>query len=195
MDLQELVAKVEMLQRQQQELLDRQAIRDRLTAYARGLDRLDVALVRSAFHDDALIDHGVVVQGPDFFAAWAVDTHRRDAGAHLHYFGTHTCELDGDTAHAETYWLAAVMGHGGDALTIAGGRWLDRLERRDGEWKIAARKLVPEWSGTPVIKAVPELSLKLREASVKSRRDRADPSYQRPLTIDPERVGYEDPTF
>jgi hypothetical protein len=195
MDLEALNARIARLEAQQRELADRQAIRDCVTRYTRGLDRLDVEMVRSAFHDDALNDHGVVVKGPDFFADWAVEEHRRDAGGTLHYIATHSCELDGDVAHAETYWLAAVRHPGGTGLTFAGGRWLDRLERRGGEWKVAARKLVQEFSSPPMLDAENEISAKLREAAAKSMRDRTDPSYERPLTIDPARIGYRHPDF
>ena len=44
-----------------QELIDRQRIYECLLRYTRGMDRLDRELVLSAYHDDAVEDHGPVV--------------------------------------------------------------------------------------------------------------------------------------
>jgi hypothetical protein len=195
MDMQDLGAKLDLvlaqqrtLIEQQQALLDRQAILDCVTAYTRGLDRLDAELIVSAYHPDAMDDHGMIVAGPGPFAEWAVDMHRRDTAGTLHYQATHSCEIDGDVAHAETYWLGAVRHGGGEGLTFAGGRWLDRLERRGGQWKIVVRKCIPEWSGTPLLQPMNEISRELQKLSPRPARDRTDPSYERPLTIDPARA-------
>src|SRR3546814_6144188 len=67
-----------------------------------------------------------------------------------HIITNHSCELDGNIAHAETYWLFAALDRNGRNLTIGGGRYVDRMEKRDGEWRIAARKCVPDWGGQPV---------------------------------------------
>ena len=44
-----------------QHLIDRQAILDCLTRYGRGVDRFDRELVLSAYHPDAIDDHGAFV--------------------------------------------------------------------------------------------------------------------------------------
>lgn len=187
MTLEELAARVEALERQNRELADREAIRDCVTAYTRGLDRLDVDLIRDAFHPDAIDDHGIIVAGPAELAHWAVELHREEATGSLHFTGTHSCEIDGDTAHAETYWLGTLMDNAG-RYNFAAGRWLDRLERREGQWKIITRVCIPEWSGRPQMEAAPEVSQELRAQSALPKRDRSDPSYVRPLEIDPVRV-------
>ena len=47
-------------------------------------------------------------------------------------------QIDGDLAHAETYYL--FVGRNRDQTNwIAGGRYIDRLERRGGAWRIALR--------------------------------------------------------
>ena len=49
-------------------------------------------------------------------------------------------------AHTETYYL--FVGRNRDESNwIAGGRYLDRLERRDEQWRIAPRTNAIEWSG------------------------------------------------
>ena len=55
------------------ELLDRQEIHDCLMRYSRGVDRLDPDLIRSAYHDDAIDDHGMFVGTRDEFVDWVID--------------------------------------------------------------------------------------------------------------------------
>ena len=51
-------------------------------------------------------------------------------------------EIDGDVAHAETYWFYGAKNRDGSNW-LAGGRYLDRLERRDGAWRIVHEHLSP----------------------------------------------------
>ncbi|MBL8554849.1 MAG: nuclear transport factor 2 family protein [Phenylobacterium sp.] len=74
-----------------------------------------------------------------------------------HQTGNMLIRVEGDTAWAETYVIAfhavptsAPAGGfwgGRDAPYegVAGGRYVDRLERRDGRWKIAERQTLVEW--------------------------------------------------
>jgi hypothetical protein len=63
------------------------------------------------------------------------------------------------------------------------------MEKRDGEWRIAARKCVSEWGGVPQASKVPaEFLIMLRESGVVAR-DPSDSSYERPLTVDHARIG------
>ena len=38
------------------------------------------------------------------------------------------------------------MNRQGQPLTMGGGRYVDRLEQRDGRWAIAARVCLRDWS-------------------------------------------------
>jgi hypothetical protein len=185
----DLEAKLDLVLKQQQELLDRQAIRDCLTRYCRGMDRMDDEITLSAYHPDAIDDHGAIAAPPGPFVDWANDTHRRHSSLMQHMLTNHSCEIDGDTAHAETYWLAVARHKDGRAVTLSGGRYLDRLEKRDGRWAIAARKCLVEWCGTPAMEPMPEADRRVMSQAGEPRRDRLDPSYERPLTIDPARLG------
>ncbi len=66
----------------------------------------------------------------------------------MHFIGNEYVEVDGDSAHSETYFIsyATISDSGKSASRSRGGRYLDRFERRDGEWKIARRLLVDEWN-------------------------------------------------
>lgn len=178
------------LARMVRELHDRQAIRDKIHAYCRGVDRMDRALLLSVYHPDAIDDHGMFVGGPEAFADWALALHGRLQHAHQHIVTNHSCDLDGDVAHTETYWMFAGMNRDGAPLNLGGGRYLDRFEKRDGEWRIAARKCVPEWGGVPGPSWLsPEAAAALASGGTVAR-DRSDSSYERPLAVAPERIGF-----
>ncbi|ANZ26746.1 hypothetical protein A4U64_20180 [Rhodococcus sp. WB1] len=183
------------------ELQDRQSIRDCLMTYSRAVDRLDRELLLSVYHPDAIDDHGVFVGSPEEFADWAIDMHTRTHLSHQHAIFNITCELDGDVAHTETYYMFVGLNREGTPLTMSGGRYLDRFEKRDGHWAIAARACIRDWApldsipdqldqvAMTVVKNLPERTKTLMRTGPQPRRDRSDISYQRPLTIDPSRLG------
>jgi len=186
-----------------QYLLDRQAIWDCVQRFARGVDRLDVDLMRSAFHEDALDDHGVFAGTAEELADWVVKVTGKGLLTAQHLVGTHTCELDGDVAHAETYYLFFGMtaNGAGDPVSSGGGRYVDRFEKRDGRWAIAARKEIRDWFPAKThLTSARQFDLTSAKAFLKpeevdllksfaeATRDHNDPSYDRPLTIDPARV-------
>jgi hypothetical protein len=162
-------------------LLDRQDILDCLTRFSRGMDRFDRELFLSAFHSDATIAAGDFVGNPRELYDWASNMHEQGQSATQHNLCNHTCDLDGDTAHTETYYLFAARNRD-ESNWIAGGRYLDRLERRDGEWKIALRTNVIEWSGLLPTLPIPFADVPDIRLNGTASRSEDDPSYQRPLT-------------
>ncbi len=82
------------------ELKDRQEIFDCLLRYCRGVDRCDREAVRSAYHPDAIDDHGDYVGDVEGFIDWAFDYHTRYQLRTLHSISNHLCELDGDIGRA-----------------------------------------------------------------------------------------------
>lgn len=163
------------------ELIDREAIRDCLNRYARGLDRRDLDMLRSAFHPDATDHHGGHIDYHPAADALLADWKVRDADRAFsqHLLLNTSIDLDGDTAHTETYFQLLIGLKEGvrpeaPRLSASGGRYIDRFERRDGEWKIARRVLIVEYS---MAMAEIDRPHHLRWA----RRDKSDPSYARPL--------------
>lgn len=171
---------------QLQHLLDRQAIMDCLYRYTRGVDRLDRELLLSAYHPDAIDDHGAFVGGPVAFVEFAFPRHRRDQQCTNHLLMNHQCEIEGNVAHAETLCLYIGVNRSG-TTDVVGCRYVDRLERREGEWKIFRRVCVTDWFGglhgeshfDPSLRAVVEQL----QANAHTARDRSDISYCRPLEI------------
>jgi SnoaL-like domain len=183
-------------------LQDRQAILDCLMRYSRGVDRLDRELLLSAYHDDAIDDHGGFIGNREEFADYAIGLHSKAHLSHQHCLFNHTCDLEGDVAHSETYFMFVGINSQGEVLMTAGGRYLDRLEKRDGHWAIAQRICVRDWAPqeerpdmqdpstfVATRAALPPAMLEFLRTGPRVSRDRNDPSYARPLTIDPDRVG------
>jgi hypothetical protein len=131
-------------------LLDKQACTELVYRFARGLDRCDEAIIRSVFHADATDDHGAFKGDVDAFVAWVMPvlaTMERTQ----HVIGNVLVEVSGDGAWAESYFVAyhdmADAAGAPIRMTVA-GRYLDRFERRGGEWRIAHRAFVSDWSAS-----------------------------------------------
>ncbi len=167
-----------------QALVDRSAITDRLHRYTRGMDRHDREMVRSAYHDDAIDVHGSMAFGVEDFIDWAFAYHAEQLH-HQHYLTNVTIELDGDTAHSETYYL--FVGRYPDLetpLTLAGGRYVDRFERRSGQWAISKRVCTAEWRTTPPSKLPGRGGTPTVVPEVVVSHDVNDVSYVRPLAVE-----------
>ncbi|MDY6997240.1 MAG: nuclear transport factor 2 family protein [Actinomycetota bacterium] len=162
-------------------LLDRQDIVDCLTRFSRGMDRFDQEVFLSAFHPDAVIAAGDFVGGAADLYEWARSMHEQGQISTQHNLLNHTCDIDGDTAHCETYYLFAARNRD-ETNWIAGGRYFDRVELRAGHWRIALRTNVIEWSGMVPTMPIPFADVPDIAVNGAPARDRSDPSYQRPLT-------------
>jgi hypothetical protein len=162
-------------------MLDRQDIVDCLTRFSRGMDRFDRELVLGSFHPDAVIAAGEFVGGPAALYDWSTAMHAEGQIATHHNLLNHSCDIDGSAAHTETYYLFVARNRD-ETNWIAGGRYLDRLEKRSGEWRIILRNNVIEWSGLIPTMAIPYADVPDIHLNGESARSSQDPSYQRPLT-------------
>ena len=166
-------------------LLDRVAIEECITNLARGMDRHDAELMRASYHPDAIDDHGTFV-GPaaDFIDLvngidGAGGIHAEQFSGHQHYLMNQHVEIDDDEAHAETYFVFVGVRRESGGLSMSGGRYLDRLARREGRWGIVVRRVTLEWATTVAEDDGPRADLLARFTPARS--DRADASYLRPL--------------
>lgn len=158
---------------------DRFEIEQCLLRYTRGIDRFDMDLMRSAYHADAYDEHGVAEGDPAQFCAWAQGFHGNAQHSHHHIITNSTIELDGGSAHGETYYLFVGDNREGEP-TLSYGRYVDRFEKRDGRWAIAHRVCVIEYSGFfGATRVPPEIRDRIRLGP--SSRDTNDVSYRRPL--------------
>ncbi len=166
---------------QMQNLLHRQAIYDCQVRFSRGMDRFDREVFLSAFHPDAVISAGPFVGDPAALYEWASGMHEQGQVATQHCLMNFSCDIDGDVAHTETYYL--FVGRNRDQSNwTAGGRYIDRVERREGVWKIAYRTNAIEWSGMVPTMDIPFADVVDLHLNGVPSRDKEDPSYQRPLT-------------
>jgi hypothetical protein len=185
-----------------QELIDRQKIYHVLTSYCRALDRCDVELMKSVYWADGYDDHGVFAGNAQEFAEFIIRGIQEWFEVTQHAICNIHMELDGTVAHTEAYLIAyhkvaaspgKVEGWFGENYLrkyaplvaagvtqdfIYGGRYVDRLEKRDGIWRIARRTVVMDWN-------LNQPSTELRDEGMFKtlttigRRDREDPAYRR----------------
>lgn len=132
-----------------QELADREQIREVLYRMSRAIDRHDMDLRASVWHPDATDNHGIFDGSVADYTAWLVsDQSPASKFDHTqHMLGNILIELDGDVADTESYLLATHVMHddAGEYFDIMGCRYFDRLERRNGEWRIAVRQVLVDW--------------------------------------------------
>jgi hypothetical protein len=167
-------------------IASRMEILDCIHRIARGVDRLDETIFRSGYHDDAVLDFGTMIGNPEKFIDFFFDLHRKMHKATAHTICNHVCDIDGEVAHAETYFIFASQNASGVPTTLAGGRYIDKFERRDGRWAIALRKCVTTWNLTPDNDVSKQIAAAFALVGHVSR-DREDLSYDRPSAIAKER--------
>jgi hypothetical protein len=126
--------------------LEREKIRDCIFRLARGEDRRDAAAITAAYWPDSVTDYGVFRGSFDDYLAWVVPG--SDAiKVTQHVLGQSLIELAGETALVETHVSSYHRVDFGEAEhdTLIGGRYLDRFEKRQGEWRIAERTMLYDW--------------------------------------------------
>jgi len=130
-----------------EQLIAKQEITDLLGRYMRGLDRLDRELLRSVFHDDAITDYGFFKGGPDGFVEMAYNALKDHLSNH-HLIGQTNIDIEQDTAFGEIYFQAfhRLVVEGAQRDLFISGRYVDRYEKRDGEWKIIYRSEINDWA-------------------------------------------------
>lgn len=173
-----------------QQMLEREKIVGALQTYARGVDRREWTLVASSYHPDAYDDHGGYQGGVPGLLEWLERRHALIEQS-MHFLGN--CIVDfqtEDTAVAETYcmvyqrygeeaketiqtWLGdEPLPPGKRLMAELACRYVDRFERRHGDWRIARRTVVME---EVKVSAEP---VRLRAGYALARRDRGDALWQ-----------------
>jgi hypothetical protein len=128
------------------ELADREAIRDCLYRYCRGVDRCDPDMLRSAYWEDAWDDHLGFSGDREALIAWLIPA-VRGMDQVMHMTGNILIRLHGDTASVESYFygIHRVPSETGPRDIIGAGRYADRMEKRNDEWRIAHRTVITDW--------------------------------------------------
>lgn len=127
---------------------DRRQIHEAVLRYCRGIDRLDMELVRSAYHPGG-IDHHTGFSGPiEDFVTWVSGALTSFDGT-MHLIGNHFAEGAGNVAVSETYGTAVHWGSPADDPRrnfTSGFRYVDHFEKREGRWAVVERWAVREWT-------------------------------------------------
>ena len=123
---------------------------DLLHSYCRGIDRLHKPSIAAAFHPGAeLIDYGPQPLTIEVFVEHAVASLGKRFIATQHRVSNVSVEQrTPDLAVAEVYVHATHVEQTdtGRTLHTFVGRYIDRVERRDDEWRIAQRTLRQDWT-------------------------------------------------
>ena len=154
------------------EILAKQEITELLYRYCRGVDRLDMELVRSCYHPDATDSHGTFEGSVDEYLEWSERLLRRYTGS-VPELAT---SADGGTvqwARSEAHGIARHWTEGGppELNLSVGFRFIDDVSRRnDGPWLISRRVATTEWVREEQFRPFDERFLR-------GTRDRSDPVY------------------
>jgi hypothetical protein len=156
-----------------EEWIARQEIRDVLSRYCRGLDRMDREMALAVWHDDATAHyHGMFEGTGRGFVDWVWESHAHMA-RHSHQITNVLIEMDGDRATSEAYVTVVLWtlpaADGSQTEIVARGRYLDRWSRRGGRWAIDHREHVLDTHSNHALVA--------GEVSEAATRDERDPSF------------------
>ena len=152
------------------EIADELEITRQLYRYCRAVDRLDVALGHSVFHEDSMADFPTY-KGSGRGWIDAVCVAHLDFLHHSHQVTNILIELDGDRAGSEAYVTAKLRQRDGARLLEREfcARYVDRWSRREGRWGIDRRECVIDFNSVREVTAISD--------EVGGRRDSTDPSY------------------
>lgn len=160
-----------------QRLADEAEIKRVHLRYCRGVDRMDWELIRSCYHPDAVDHHGDYVGGVDGFIEYGKANLPKFASTN-HCVCNQLIEVKGDHAFAEHYAIAyhrIPAEHGEPEKDwIANVRYVDRFERRNGEWRIAKRHALVDADRIEIVAGG-----LLPADQIRGRRDKTDASYER----------------
>ena len=132
-------------------IADRLAISDVLHRHCRALDRSDSAQLQQCYWPEAQVDYGSYRGPAGPFAELVVQALTGNYELTRHCIGNTLLAFEGDQARSESYVDAGHLLPGGDREMRFGGRYLDLLERRDGQWRLLQRQVVMDWSRTAAI--------------------------------------------
>ena len=126
-----------------EEMADRLAIIEVIHTYARGVDRADAEILKSTCWDDAELDYGGY-KGPAHPFCDALPNGLRNFVNTQHQISNTLINLKGSEAVVESYLTAHHRRPDDTEMTYI-GRYFDRMEKRNGVWKIRFRQIVMTW--------------------------------------------------
>ncbi|HEX7871608.1 MAG TPA: nuclear transport factor 2 family protein [Sphingobium sp.] len=167
-------------------LKDRQDILDCIQRESRARDRQDVEQIAGCWWEEGVDEHGPSVTFAPDYPEKANKGHVMNFNMTSHNITNHLCDLKGDTASCESYVIGGLYWLDGKSSTIAIGRYLDQMEKRNGEWRILTRRctieVTADTDGTWI-------HSKNVQGFLKGLWSKADPSYEKPYVWKPREEG------
>jgi hypothetical protein len=170
-------------------IADRLIIQDLMYRWCRAVDRLDRQAMLDIFHPGAFDSHGPYIGPVEGLVDWIMVRHQ-PIQVSSHFIGNLLIEfVTEDLALVESYvrtiqqypahaksQLAQLTGGASGRADVAmdmftSSRYMDRVERRNGEWRIAHRTLIQDWKQLVEVK---EQALQPHEGWIIGRRDGQD---------------------
>jgi hypothetical protein len=160
-------------------LISKQEITEGILRWSRGADRLDLATMQSAFHTDASINYGPGDVPCADFLQGIVAQHAADFESTRHIIFNVLIDVDGDRATSEAGVDCRVRftREEGPCEMLVLGRYFDRWERRDGQWKIAHRASVLDSYRVQEVVSNAQVD-GWTSGLARGSRDSSDPSYE-----------------
>ena len=154
-----------------QALVDRQAITDQIYRYCRAVDRLDIPLGHSIWHEDSIADYGDIYQGNGRGVIDLICEYHLQMLHHSHQISNILIELNGDRAGSESYVTATLRIRDTEVVKQISvwGRYVDQWSRRNACWGLDKRLLIIDFDEIRDVVPMGPHAI--------GRRDRDDPSY------------------
>lgn len=127
------------------EASDRLAIQDVLHLHSRGLDRRNESVLKNCYWPDAEVDYGVFKGSAHQFAEIVLPALGEQYQLTRHVLHNTLVEFKAEEALSESLVDASHLLHGAGEELVFGARYLDKLQKRGGEWKILHRQVITDW--------------------------------------------------
>lgn len=165
---------------------DQNDIRDVYVRYGHGIDRLDEEAYRSAFWPDAQINYGTTesISVDGHWNGHMLKFFKENGKAWGHLFNNIAIDVSGDVAHVEVYLtvLYVPKDNKSGLRNLWAGRYIDRVDRRNGEWRIAVREFIPHFVMNVDTTPFDGWNEAYKDVNTKCAREgKRDTSYVRPL--------------
>ena len=166
-------------------LKDRQDILDCIQRECRARDRQDVDMIAGCWWPEGVDEHGpVITRAPDY-PARANAGHGANFNMTSHNITNHLCQIEGNQAYCESYVVGGLFWLDGKTTTIAFGRYIDALEKRNSEWRLLTRRCTIEMTADTDATWVYSKNVK---GFLKGLWSKDDPSNERPIVAKREGV-------
>lgn len=128
------------------EFIDKQALHDNLMRYCRGVDRMDLELMKSTYWPDSTDDHGRFVGGGQAWCEEAMKSRKALVSCNHHVSNVYSEIEGGNRAKRESMFIVVTIYRDKKSIMLLGGRYRDLCEKRDGVWKILRRVCIWDWN-------------------------------------------------